>query len=153
MKQKLEDKVTRPRSKVAATAPESRRERYFESTGGRKTASARVRLYTKGAGILVNNKDFKEYFKTPRNQTAVAAPFELMKVGDKLRASVKVAGGGINAQAEAVRNAIGKALVKFNADFKKRLRRAGFITRDARMVERKKYGLKKARRAPQWAKR
>ncbi|HEY4475796.1 MAG TPA: 30S ribosomal protein S9 [Candidatus Paceibacterota bacterium] len=130
-----------------------KKERYFEATGGRKTAAARARLFTKGTGISVNEKDFKDYFRMPRHQIVVQEPLESMKVGDKLKASVKVSGGGINAQAEAVRNAIAKALVKFNVDFKKRLRRAGFITRDSRMVERKKYGLKKARRAPQWAKR
>lgn len=130
-----------------------KRDRYFEATGGRKTAMARARIYSGGTGIVVNTKDYKEYFKTLRNQVAVTAPLDLMKVGDRLKISIKVAGGGINAQAEAIRNAIAKALVKFNADFKRQLRKSGFITRDARMVERKKYGLKKARRAPQWQKR
>ena len=133
--------------------PAAKKERYFEASGGRKTAKARARLYTKGSGILVNNKDYKDYFKIPKQQLVAAIPLELMKVLDRLRVTVKVSGGGASAQAEAVRNAIAKALVKFNADFKKRLRRAGFITRDSRMVERKKYGLKKARRAPQWQKR
>lgn len=128
-------------------------ERYFEASGGRKTASARARLYTKGSGATVNGQDYKNYFRIAKFQAAVFAPLELMKVGGTMRVSVKVAGGGLKAQAEATRNAIAKALSKFNPDFKKRLRRAGFITRDARMVERKKYGLKKARRAPQWAKR
>ena len=139
--------------KNAVPKLESSRERYFEASGGRKTATARVRLYTKGSGFIVNGKDYKEYFKNFKNQSAAFSPLELLKVEDKLRVSAKVSGGGINAQAEAVRNAIAKALVKFNADFKKRLRRSGFITRDSRAVERKKYGLKKARRAPQWAKR
>lgn len=128
-------------------------ERYIEASGGRKTASARARLYTKGSGVTVNGLECKEYFRLPKYRSAAVAPLELMKVSETMRASVKVVGGGQNAQAEAVRNAIAKALAKFNADFKKRLRRAGFITRDARMVERKKYGLKKARRAPQWQKR
>ena len=137
----------------ASAKTEEKKERYFEATGGRKTAVARARLYTKGAGVLVNDKNYKEYFKTEKNQLAVFSPLELLKVADKIRVTVRVSGGGINAQAAASRNAIAKALVKFNADFKKRLRRSGFITRDARMVERKKYGLKKARRAPQWQKR
>jgi small subunit ribosomal protein S9 len=132
---------------------DAKRERYLETTGGRKTAQARVRLFTTGTGIMVNDRDYQVYFKDLKNQMKVMAPFDFVKVADRVRATVKVSGGGITAQAEAVRNALAKALVKFDAEFKKRLRRAGFITRDARMVERKKYGLKKARRAPQWAKR
>lgn len=150
MKKAIE-KLKKVEKKKTETAP--KKERYFEATGGRKTARAQARIYVKPGNILINNKDYKSYFPNPENQSKIIAPFELMKVGDKLSASVKVRGGGINAQAEAIRNAIAKALVKFNADFKKRLRKAGFITRDARMVERKKYGLKKARRAPQWQKR
>jgi small subunit ribosomal protein S9 len=130
-----------------------KKERYFEATGGRKTAIARARLYNKKGSILINNKDYKAYFMSPVNQHKIFSPIELMNVGDKFSGSVIVSGGGINAQADAVRNALAKALVEFNADFKKRLRKAGFITRDPRMVERKKYGLKKARKAPQWAKR
>jgi len=76
-----------------------------------------------------------------------------MKCPGKFGATIKVEGGGINAQAEAIRLGISRAMVQFNPNFKKRLRRAGFLTRDSRMVERKKYGLKKARRAPQWSKR
>ncbi len=150
---KTEEKPKKQKGAGAAVAAPVKKERYFEATGGRKTSRARARLYTKGTGITVNEKDYKDYFKIPKHQIAAAAPLELMKAADKLRAAVKVEGGGLTGQAEAVRNAIAKALVKFNADFKKRLRRAGFITRDARMVERKKYGLKKARRAPQWQKR
>lgn len=133
--------------------PQPKKERYFEANGGRKTASARARLYTKGVGITINDKDYLEYFKSVKDQSKVFSPFKTMKISDKLRATVKVQGGGIGAQAEAARNAISRALVKFNTDFKKRLRKAGYLTRDSRMVERKKYGLKKARRAPQWAKR
>lgn len=138
---------------TTSSKPQHQKERYFEATGGRKTAAARARLYAKGTGVIVNGKDFKEYFKILKHRLTVAAPFELLKIGDGMSVTVRVRGGGINAQAEAIRNAIAKALVVFNAEFKKRLRRAGFITRDARMVERKKYGLKKARRAPQWQKR
>ena len=141
------------KTSIAKTEERVQKERYFEATGGRKTAIARARIYPKGSGITVNGRDYKDYFKTFKNQMAVGSPLEFMQVADKLRATVKVSGGGLNAQAEAARNALAKALVKFNADFKKKLRRAGFITRDARMVERKKYGLKKARRAPQWQKR
>jgi small subunit ribosomal protein S9 len=141
------------KNKKIEEKPTAKKARYFEALGGRKTALAQARIYTKPGSILINNKDYKDYFSDPENQAKIIAPFELMKLADKLSASIKVRSGGINAQAEAIRNAIAKALVKFNADFKKRLRKAGFVTRDARMVERKKYGLKKARRAPQWQKR
>jgi len=128
--------------------------RYFESRGSRKNAVARVRLYTKQPGVLrINDKDFREYFRESRLQQAILKPLETMNVMEKLGATVKVRGGGLTGQAEAVRHGLARALVLFNPDFRKRLRRAGLLTRDDRMVERKKYGLKKARRAPQWAKR
>jgi small subunit ribosomal protein S9 len=130
-----------------------KKERYFEALGRRKTAIARVRLYTKKTGIAVNDRDYKKYFPVWRLQKEVEAPLEKMKISEKLGAVVKVKGGGITAQAEAVRLGISRALVKFNQEFKKRLRRVGYLTRDSRMVERKKYGLKKARRGPQWQKR
>lgn len=128
-------------------------ERYFEAVGRRKTAVARVRLFTKKTNIEVNGKDLKIYFPNLRLQKALTAPFDKMKIIDKLGASIKLSGGGISAQAEAAALGISRALVKFNADFKKRLKRFGHLTRDSRAVERKKYGLKKARRAPQWKKR
>ncbi len=130
-----------------------KKDRYFEDLGGRKTAHARVRVYEKAGTILVNGKDYKQYFRMPKHQLVVEAPFELLKIADQMSASVMVKGGGINGQADAVRNGIAKALSVFNPEFKKKLRRAGFVTRDPRVVERKKYGLKKARRAPQWQKR
>ena len=126
--------------------------RYFEGLGKRKTAVARVRL-TSGKGITVNGKEYTDYFTVRRSQHAVPEPLELLGLLGEFSVSAKVRGGGPNAQAEAVRHGIARALVKINPDYKKRLRRAGFITRDPRMVERKKYGLKKARRAPQWQKR
>ena len=126
--------------------------KYFEAVGRRKTAIARVRL-TKGTGTKVNDKDYKEYFTVRRHQAAVTAPLEAVSLMNDMSVSVKVKGGGPNAQAEAVRHGISRALVLVNNTFKKRLSRLGFMTRDSRMVERKKYGLKKARRAPQWAKR
>ncbi len=127
--------------------------RYFEAKGARKTAVARVRLFTKQEGIVVNGKDMKDYFRDTNLQREILRPFETMNVGDKVGVTVKVSGGGLRGQAEAVRHGISRALLLFNGEFRKRLRRVGLLTRDARMVERKKYGLKKARRAPQWAKR
>ncbi len=126
---------------------------YYEGVGSRKTATARVRLYTKNKDIIINGKDYKVYFPLKKWQATVEAPFEKMKCNGKFGLTAHVVGGGLSAQAEAVRLGISRALVSFNPDFKKRLRRAGYLTRDARMVERKKYGLKKARRAPQWSKR
>jgi len=141
------------KNKEAEKVPELKPERYFEAVGRRKTAIARVRLFTKKTGLEINNQSFEKYFPVIRLQKKVNAPLEKMKITDKLGAVVKVKGGGLSAQADAISLGISRALVKFNADFRKRLRRFGYLTRDSRMVERKKYGLKKARRAPQWKKR
>ena len=131
--------------------------RYFEAVGRRKEATARVRLYTKSEGIKdgieINGRSYKEYFPILEFQKIVEAPLEKMKVLGRFGVTVKVKGGGIRGQAEAIRLGIARALVKFNPEYKKRLRRAGYLTVDARKVERKKYGKKKARRAPQWQKR
>ncbi|MDD3386537.1 MAG: 30S ribosomal protein S9 [Candidatus Pacebacteria bacterium] len=129
-------------------------DRYFEGTGRRKTSIARVRLYTKGnKEIKVNDVDYKEYFDTPTLQSIVLDSLDTMKSLDRFRVVVVVRGGGINSQAESVRHGIARALVVFNPDYRKRLRKAGFLTRDSRMKERKKFGLKRARKAPQWSKR
>jgi len=127
--------------------------RYFEAKGGRKTAVARVRLSAKKSGVLINNKDYKDYFRDAHLQKEVMKPFEVMNLESQFGVEVHVSGGGINGQAEAVRHGISRALILINPEFRKRLSKAGFLTRDNRMVERKKYGLRKARRAPQWAKR
>jgi len=129
------------------------KERYYQAKGGRKTAQANARVYARKGEILINQKGYHQYFQNQQNQIVVKQPFELLSLLDKLSATVHVFGGGLNAQAEATRNAIARALVKMDETFKKKLRIAGYLTRDARMVERKKPGLKKARRAPQWAKR
>jgi small subunit ribosomal protein S9 len=131
---------------------EKNSKKYIEGVGRRKTATARVRIYEGKGDYLVNEKPLKDYFKVERFIKTALAPFELLKIKD-MYFTVKVKGGGIMAQSEAVRHGLSRALVKFNESFKKLLREAGFLTRDPRMVERKKYGLKKARRAPQWQKR
>ena len=132
----------------------SRPDKYFEATGRRKTAVARVRLFTRGdKEFLVNGKSYQEYFKSAESQAVAIASLVKMKCLDKFRVTVVVKGGGMNAQAEAVRHGTARALVDFNNNFKKRLRKVGFLTRDPRMRERKKFGLKRARKAPQWAKR
>lgn len=127
---------------------------YFQGVGRRKTSVARVRLYNKKNGlVVVNGKKLEEYFLTETLQKTVISPLDKMKSLDKFEINVLVRGGGINSQAEAIRHGISRALVIFNEEYKKRLRKAGLLTRDSRMKERKKFGLKRARRAPQWSKR
>jgi small subunit ribosomal protein S9 len=126
--------------------------KYIEAVGRRKTSTSRVRIFEGEDGFMVNQKSVNEYFKIERFRETALAPLKLLKIKN-IFVSAKVLGGGIMAQAEAVRHGLSRALVKYNADFKKILKNAGFLTRDPRMVERKKYGLKKARRAPQWQKR
>lgn len=144
---------------MVAEAPEDDRiagkkgGRYFEAVGRRKTASARVRIFTKPGDFTVNEKLYSEYFPTVVLQKIVEDALQKMKLFGRFRVSVMVQGGGMRGQAEALRHGLSRALTKFNPDFRKRLKRAGFLTRDDRMKERKKFGLKKARRAPQWAKR
>ncbi len=129
-------------------------DRYFEAIGRRKTAVARIRLFTKGdKEFIVNNKPYQQYFQTIEDQESAVASMKKMKCLDKFRITIKVKGGGHRAQAEAIRHGTARVLVDFNANFRKRLRKAGFLTRDPRMRERKKFGLRRARRAPQWAKR
>lgn len=147
-----------PKKAVAKTkeikeVKEVKKEKYFEAVGRRKTSIARVRLYTKKGDIIVNDKDYLKYFPILRLQKAVISPIEELSVADKVGVTVKVQGGGINSQSGAVRLGISRALVLYNPNFRKPLRKVGYLTRDARAVERKKYGLKKARRAPQWKKR
>ncbi|KPJ54939.1 30S ribosomal protein S9 [Parcubacteria bacterium DG_72] len=144
---------TKKTTKKPAKKP-AKKEKYFQSVGRRKTAVARVRLFDKGdKSININEKDYKEYFPTLELQQIIESPLNKMRIEEKFKILARVQGGGIHAQAEAVRHGIARALVKFNEDFKKRLRKAGYLTRDSRMRERKKFGLKRARRAPQWSKR
>lgn len=139
--------------KIVAEEPLKKYERYFEAVGRRKTAIARVRLFTKSGDFTVNEKPYANYFPTLELQRIVEDSLQKMKLLGRFRVSVIVSGGGIHAQAEALRHGLARCLEKFNPDFRKRLKRAGFLKRDPRMRERKKFGLKKARRAPQWAKR
>ncbi len=128
-------------------------DRYFEAVGRRKTSIARVRLYTKAGEFLVNEKQYGTYFPTLELQHIAEDALQKMKLFGRFRVSAKISGGGPHGQAEALRHGLARCLIKFNPDFRKRLKRAGFLKRDPRMKERKKFGLKKARRAPQWAKR
>ncbi len=127
---------------------------YFYGTGKRKTAIARVRLYSDDPGpVIVNGKPVEEYFNWMPWQTTINEPFIITETNNKFRVVAKVTGGGVNAQAEAIRHGIARALVVFDESLKTPLRRQGLITRDSRIKESKKYGLKRARRAPQYTKR
>lgn len=128
-------------------------ERYFEAVGRRKTSIARVRLFTRAGDFLINDKLYSVYFPAQELQKIVEDALQKMKLFGRFKVTVKVSGGGIHSQAEAIRHGLARCLTKFNLDFRKRLKRAGYLKRDPRMKERKKFGLKKARRAPQWAKR
>lgn len=128
-------------------------ERYYEGRGGRKSAVARVRLYAKKGGVMVNEKSVHDYFKAEALRVKVLSPLVLTGELEHVGISVHVAGGGPTGQAEAVRHGIAQALVVWKSDWRSKLRAAGYMTRDPREVERKKPGLKKARKAPQWAKR
>lgn len=128
-------------------------ERYFEAVGRRKSAIARVRLYTRAGDFTVNTKLYNNYFPTLSLQKIAEDSLQKMKLFGRFKVSVKIAGGGPHSQAEALRHGLARCLMLFNPDFRKRLKRAGYVKRDPRVKERKKFGLKKARRAPQWAKR
>lgn len=124
-----------------------------KAVGRRKTASARVRLTVGKGEITVNGKPYKKYFGLPLWQDKVLAPLKCVGKENDLDVSIKVVGSGISSQAEAIRHGIARALQKWNADFHTLLKVEGFLSRDPRAKERKKFGLHKARRAHQWRKR
>lgn len=127
-------------------------EKYIEAVGRRKTATARVRITpAQKTTYSVNEKKVDEYFPTAQLQKIVKDA--LATVGGSFKVSAKVMGGGVPAQAEAIRHGIARALVKNDQEHRKDLKAAGFLKRDPRMKERKKFGLRSARRAPQWSKR
>lgn len=138
-------------------------EKYFEAVGRRKTAVARVRLFTKKSSdqeppdgkalILIDGKPYFEYFNETEMQNTIDSPFKKLKSMGRFKATVQVSGGGMNGQAGAIRHGLSRALVLFDENFSKKFRKAGYLTRDSREKERRKYGLKKARKAPRWAKR
>ena len=128
--------------------------RYIETVGRRKTSTARVRLFSGGKGeFLVNNKEVAVYFPTEELMQRAKEAFIKSKVPGKFDVSAKVVGGGIHSQAEAIRPGIARALISLDEGLKTDLKKAGFLKRDPRMKERRKFGLKKARKAPQWSKR
>jgi len=127
---------------------------YIETVGRRKTSSARVRI-TEAAknSVTVNDKDVNEYFKTENLQKIAVEALAVSKTPGKFKITVKVIGGGTNSQAEAVRLGISRALIVDDILLRGTLKKAGFLKRDPRAKERRKFGLKKARKAPQWSKR
>ncbi len=127
--------------------------KYFEAVGRRKTAIARVRIQEGGKHFVVNEKPLTEYFATKDLQSMAMMSLNKTELAQKFSVSAKVNGGGTNAQAEAVRLGIARALLKFDMSLRGSLKSEGFLKRDPRAVERKHFGLKKARRAPQWSKR
>lgn len=128
---------------------------YYYGMGRRKTAVARVRLYPNGdGGIIVNGKAAQAYFRQREAlMAAIAAPFRVLDLDNNYTMTIRVVGGGSSGQAGAIVHALSRALIRLNPDFKASLRKAGYLTRDPRMKERKKPGLKRARKAPQYTKR
>jgi len=127
---------------------------YYYGTGKRKTAIARVRIYlSQKEPSLINGKPIEEVFPWIVWQVTVQEPFKVTDTEGKFRVVAKVEGGGVSAQSQAIRHGISRALVTYDESLKPPLRRHGFLTRDARVKESKKYGLKRARRAPQYTKR
>jgi small subunit ribosomal protein S9 len=126
---------------------------YIYGTGRRKTSVARVRLLPGDGQIVVNGKDVADYFGGTGGAIALRLPFRVTETEGRYSASVLVAGGGFSGQAGAIRHGIARALVSAHPDARPALRNAGLLTRDPRAKERKKYGLKRARKAPQYTKR
>ena len=128
---------------------------YLYGTGRRKSSVARVHLFPNGTGaITINGRDIDDYFGLETLKLIVRQPLELTNVADKFDVVCRVAGGGVTGQAGAIRHGIARALLQYDSEnLRSTLKKAGFLTRDPRMKERKKYGLKAARRAPQFSKR
>ena len=125
----------------------------FNAVGRRKSAVARVRLVPGEGKVLINKRDIDDYFGLETLKMTVRQPLTLTNVGGSFDVMVNVRGGGLSGQAGAIRHGISRALCKVNPELRAALKKAGFLTRDPRMKERKKYGLKAARRAPQFSKR
>lgn len=128
-------------------------EKVFYATGRRKTSVARVYLKEGKGSVLINDRALPDYFGRKTARMIVLQPFELTQTVGNFDAEVKVTGGGISGQAGAIRHGITRALLRANPDFRLPLKKAGFVTRDPRAVERKKYGRHKARKRPQYSKR
>ncbi|KKT28703.1 MAG: 30S ribosomal protein S9 [Candidatus Yanofskybacteria bacterium GW2011_GWA1_44_21] len=137
-------------------------EKFYQAVGRRKNSIARIRLFTKKstdqvksdqALITVNDKNYSDYFTDSNLKLVVESALRKLKSLNRFKATVVVSGGGLSGQAESIRHGMARALILFDVNFKKKLKKAGFLTRDPRVKERRKYGKKKARKSPQWSKR
>ena len=126
---------------------------YFYGTGRRKHSVARVRVYPGSGNITINNRSIDDYFGLDTLKLIVRQPLALTETAEKFDIVCTVTGGGVTGQAGAIRHGLSRALLEYDAELRPVLKKAGFLTRDPRMKERKKYGLKAARRAPQFSKR
>jgi small subunit ribosomal protein S9 len=128
--------------------------KYIEAVGRRKTSVARVRLYEAAKmSYTINDREFADYFPTAELQRVVTEPFAKVKVLSKYKITAHINGGGISSQSVAMRLGISRALLEVDKEFRGKLKKEGFLKRDPRAKERRKFGLKKARKAPQWSKR
>lgn len=147
----------KPKKKKTVSKKEPAPTRYFEAVGGRKRAVARVRITEdKKQGtksIIVNNRDVDDYFSTEITRLVAREALSKVKSINRFNVSARISGGGEHSQSEALRHGIARALLEFNEEWRKKLKRSGYLKRDPRKKERKKFGLKKARKAPQWSKR
>ena len=150
----MEEIVEKKVRKTAAKKPaKTAKAQEFLGTGRRKCSVARVRISVGTGKIVINDKDIDEYFELETLKTIVKQPLVLTETVNSVDVSVNIYGGGKTGQAGAIRHGITRALMEFRPELRPELKKAGFVTRDARKKERKKYGLKKARRAPQFSKR
>lgn len=128
--------------------------KYYEAVGRRKRATVRVRITESSAQkIEVNERDFQKYFPTDELRKTITSVFSATELPTLFSVTVRARGGGVAAQAGAIRHGIARALIKYSEELRQVLKKEGYLTRDARKKERKKFGLRKARRAPQWSKR
>lgn len=139
---------------IKTKAKEKDSERYIETVGRRKTSVARVRITPASkTTFLINGKELESYFPTKEMANIAIQPFSESKEIQKFKVTAHINGGGIHSQSEALRHGIARALVEYSAGLRKTLKKAGYLKRDPRAKERRKFGLKKARKAPQWSKR
>jgi len=137
-----------------ATKTETKSEKYIGAVGRRKTAIASIRLYEGGENeVIVNGKKYTEYFPTEEMRGIILESFASAKLPVKIRITAVAKGGGIHSQAEAVRHGIARAIISMDPELRKKLKKDGLLKRDPRAKERRKFGLKKARKAGQWSKR
>lgn len=133
---------------------DTKQKNYIETIGRRKTALARIRISpAQKMSVTINEKDIASFFPTVKLQNTALQGITALKLPGKFKITAVVRGGGAMGQAEAVRHGISRALVEHDADLRKKLKKAGYLKRDPRSKERRKFGLKKARKAPQWSKR